>query len=85
MNAPLSHPKNATKHLLSMVDAQMKHCPPNVWPCNVTETDILRVHALKNFWPILNPRGLPETFLILMVWSTNAHETHSFSTAFSLN
>ncbi len=76
---------NSTRALLARTDAQLRHCPPNLWPCQTIETFVTHFAVLHKFYPILSPTGLPVQFPVILVWASDAGETYAFSTAFSMN
>lgn len=76
----------STAHLLrTKGDQQLLGAHPNVWPCSVIESFESRLAVLKRFWPVLNRRGMPQSFPVLTVWASNPVETHCFSTSFTLS
>lgn len=77
----------STRDLLRTAgDQQLKHCPPlTFWNCRHISTDVTRLTVLKRCWPVLNRRGMPETFLVQVVWASDPAETQAWSTAYSLS
>jgi len=77
---------NAERQLLRDVgDQQFKTCPPsNFWPCECTDIIVTRLAVLRRFWPVVNSRNMPETFLTMCVWTSDPRETYAFSHSFSL-
>lgn len=78
---------NPTAHLLRLVgDQQLKYCPPaHFWPCQHIEAIKTRLQVLRRFLPVVNAHDDTQTFQAIIVWASNANETHAFSTAFSVS
>ncbi len=78
---------NAERYLLRTVgDQQFKTCPPsNFWPCECTEIIVTRLAVLHRFWPVVNRRNVPQSFLTMTVWASDPGEVFAFSHSYSVN
>lgn len=82
---------NTTRALLAWTDAQLKHCPPSIYPAFTTTFDR---HTLRMAYCITSPGvaqvvqdadGFGQSFPVCVLYSSVEGEPYSFQVIFSLS